>query len=255
MQVLDVPARQVCQADLDQFASEGYLRWGAMFEPAEVEALRAEYDRVFAEAEADGRYRNLSVGDGDEAAKRGHGTRMLQIINMCERSLAFRRLLYDRRLLAVVRELIGPNLMLFHDQALNKLPRVGGPVTWHQDNGYWRCRPANLVSCWIALDDADAENGAMQVSPGSHLAPQAHATSAQSGALLEVPPPENAVLVDLPAGGCMFHHCQTLHYTAPNRSARQRRAFIIHYMAVGTRDQKGEVLRASWERPILSLEM
>ena len=36
------------------------------------------------------------------------------------------------------------------------------------DNIYWKCEPANLVSCWITLDDAYLENGAMQVIPGSH---------------------------------------------------------------------------------------
>jgi ectoine hydroxylase-related dioxygenase (phytanoyl-CoA dioxygenase family) len=248
--------RAPSQEQLDAFAREGYLRWGPLLGKAEVDALREEYDRVFAEAERAGSYRNLSADQRVDPEKRG-SRQMLQIINMCERSLAFRRLLYDERILAVVRAILGPNLMLFHDQALYKRARTGGAVVWHQDNGYWRCAPANLMSCWIALDDATVDNGAMQVVPGSHLAPQRHGTAVETDQLLEAPtpPPERVAAVELPAGGCMFHHCQTLHYTAPNDTDRPRRAFIIHFMPLGTRDGQGKVMRASWARPALSLEL
>ena len=80
----------------------------------------------------------------------------------------YRQLLYYEPLLDIAESLIGPNIQLFHDQALYKPARHGGEVPWHQDNGYWRCTPANLVSIWMALDDADEENGCMNVIPGSH---------------------------------------------------------------------------------------
>lgn len=243
---------QPSQEQLDTFARDGYLSWGPLLSPTETATLRAEYDRVFAEAEAAGTYRNLAAGSTAEAAPR----QMLQIMQMCERSLPFRRLLYDQRILAVVQAFIGPAVMLFHDQALYKRAHAGGAVNWHQDNGYWRCAPANLVSCWLTLDDVDVANGAMQVVPGSHLAPLRHGP-AESEALLQVPtpPPESVRVVPLPAGGCMFHHCQTLHYTAPNDTPRPRRAFAIHYMAPGTRDRQGRTMRTGWEHPLVSLEM
>jgi ectoine hydroxylase-related dioxygenase (phytanoyl-CoA dioxygenase family) len=50
-----------------------------------------------------------------------------------------------------------------------------------------------------------------------------------------------AVPIPLPAGSAMFHHCQTLHRTLPNRTERQRRAWVIHYMPSGT-TQRGKVL-------------
>ncbi len=248
--------RAPTQEQLDAFAREGYLRWGPLLAPCEVAELRDEYDRLFAEAERAGSCRNLAA-DTRLAPELRNERHMLQIMQMCERSLAFRRLLYDQRILATVRAIIGPSVMLFHDQALYKRSRTGGPVSWHQDNGYWRCAPANLLSCWIALDDATVENGAMQVVPGSHLAPLRHGTASESDQLLQVPTPAPAsvAVVELPAGGCMFHHCQTLHYTAPNATERQRRAFIIHFMPPGTRDRDGQVMRASWAHPVLAMEM
>lgn len=239
------------QEQIDFFALNGYVAYGPILDAAEIGELREEYDRVFAEAEQDGRFRNLAgaAGEGEAAPQR-----MLQIMQVCERSLAFRRLLYHSRILDAVESLLGPNLMLFHDQALYKPARTGGPIFWHQDNAYWRCTPANLVSCWLTLDDVDEANGAMQLIPGSHLRPARHETSAATTALLESSlegREAEAQVVELPAGGCMFHHCQTLHHTAPNRTDRQRRAFAIHFMPPGTRDRNGELLRVGYAHPML----
>lgn len=232
----------------ERFALDGFLPYGRILEAEEVETLRAEYDRVFAAAAAAGGLRNLA---SDE-----EHSQMLQLMQLCERSLLFRRLLYDARILNVVEDLIGPNIMLFHDQALFKPARTGGPIFWHQDNAYWRCSPPNLVSCWLTLDDAVRENGAMQLMPGSHFRIHGHERSSEGSPLLRADPERVAaepVVVELPAGGCMFHHCQALHSTEPNTTDRQRRAFAMHFMAPGTRDSKGEIMRAGWSRPILRM--
>lgn len=241
------------QDQLNEFCRNGFLPYGKILKDDEIALLRQEYDQAFATADVSGHYRNLAISDtNDQEAKRKAPTRMLQIINMCERSLAYRRLLYDARILDVFTDIIGPNLMLFHDQALFKPAHHGGAVFWHQDNAYWKCRPATLVSCWLTLDDVDIHNGAMQLIPGSHLAPAGHDTAKTTGALLESTVDESkAVVVPLPAGGCMFHHCQTLHYTAPNFTDRQRRAFAIHVMTPGTLGQDGKVMGVSFARPML----
>jgi len=234
----------------ERFARDGFLPYGRILEAEETAALREEYDRVFAEAGAAGAVRNLSNEEDEQ--------QMLQLLQVCERSLPFRRLLYDARILDVIEDLIGPNILLFHDQALSKPARSGGPIFWHQDNFYWRCSPPNLVSCWLTLDDAVRENGAMQLLPGSHFAIQGHERSAEGSPLLRADTNgvgREPVVVELPAGGCMFHHCQTLHSTAPNETDRPRRAFAIHFMTPGTRDPKGEIMRAGWARPVLRMRM
>lgn len=247
------------QEQIDFFWANGYLPLGKVLEDGEVEVLRREYDAEFERAWQTNSLRNLSVSDGlDAEGKRAAPAHMLQIMQMCERNLHFRRLLYHERILDLAQDLIGPNLMLFHDQALFKPARTGGPVFWHQDNAYWRCRPATLVSCWMALDDADEANGAMRFIPGSHLRPVWHERSESTGALLDAggqADGEKAAVVELPAGGCLFHHCQTLHHTPPNRTDRQRRAFVIHFMQPGTRNKAGEVIRPGFKNPILRMSI
>ena len=98
-----------------------------------------------------------------------------------------------------------------------------------------------------------SENGAMQLIPGSHREVAAHATSSSTTALLEVAADASkAVTVPVCAGAFLLHHCQTLHYTAPNRSDRDRRAFVIHVMVPGTTHSGGQRMPAGWERPILA---
>ena len=230
------------QEQLNNFHTQGYLRFGALLEEDLVLSLREEYDRLFAEARATDRYRDLS-DDDDE---------MLQIMQMCERSLSFRRLCYHDAILDIIQDLIGSDIQLFHDQGLFKPAYSGGPIHWHQDNAYWLCKPAELVSCWLTLDDVDAANGAMHVLPGSHRVAVDHSQGA--GTLLDASAmidSSTAVAIDLPAGGVMFHHCQTFHYTPPNRTDRQRRAFAIHFMRPGTLSEREGVMPVNFSHPLL----
>jgi ectoine hydroxylase-related dioxygenase (phytanoyl-CoA dioxygenase family) len=246
------------QEQIDSFALNGFLRVGKILEDDEIELLRSEYDREFALARAgQSSFRNLSIDATDDLEQKNQAKQqMLQIMQMCERNIHFRRLLYNERILDVIEDLIGPNIQLFHDQALYKPAFHGGPVHWHQDNAYWRCTPATLVSAWLTLDDVDATNGAMQFMPGTHLYPVGHDRSHVSNSLLDsggaIKDESQKVVVDLPAGGIAIHHCQTLHYTEPNTTDRQRRAFAIHFMTPGTRSLRtGETLHVSFARPLL----
>lgn len=246
------------QDQRDFFYAQGYLAYGKVLDDETISLLRQEYDAIFEAARTEGSYRNLAIDDTtDVARKRDAPQQMLQIMQMCERNIHFRRLLYNEHILDLVEDLLGPNLMLFHDQALFKPALTGGPVFWHQDNAYWRCSPANLISCWMTLDDVTKENGAMQVLPGSHLKPARHEKSESTNALLQSSGIDEtqAQVVELPAGGCMFHHCQTLHYTAPNTTDRQRRAFVIHFMTPGTKGGNGEMMHVGFPHPLLRMRM
>jgi phytanoyl-CoA hydroxylase len=249
--------KALTQEQINAFWSDGFLRVGRILDDAELELLRSEYDREFDLARSgQSSFRNLAGKQTDELEAAGKPQQqMLQIMQMCERNIHFRRLVYHDRILDVIEDLIGPNIQLFHDQALYKPAFHGGPVHWHQDNAYWQCTPSNLVSAWLTLDDVDEENGAMQFLPGTHLRPVEHERSQTSSSLLDSGSevdPSKKVVVDLPAGGIAIHHCQTLHHTAPNTTSRQRRAFAIHFMLPGTRSLRtNEYLPVSFSRPML----
>ncbi len=236
-----------------QFRDEGYLNINRrVVDDDHLTRLRERYDALFAEKRGttDKGLRNLAVVAGSDAADENSedAEEMLQIMEMWRLDEEYRKLLYHEPLLDIVESLIGPDIQLFHDQALYKPAHHGGEVYWHQDNGYWQCTPPDLVSIWIALDDADEANGCMNVIPGSYLAGlashgRAKSEGAEVPALLQVDADaERAVSVPVEAGCAMVHHCMTLHQTNRNRSHRDRRAMAIHYMPVGTRNRMGAVM-------------
>jgi ectoine hydroxylase-related dioxygenase (phytanoyl-CoA dioxygenase family) len=253
---IELPAAtRLEQHEVDTFWEQGFLPKGRILTDDELDRLRREYDAEFKKAWDENSLRNLSIDNGsDSETKRKAPKQMLQIMQMCERNIHYRKLIYNDRILDIVADLMGPSIQLFHDQALFKPAHVGGPVNWHQDNAYWKCRPANLVSCWLTLDDVKRENGAMQLIPGSHLKPVSHEQSDSTNALLNLKGVDEskAVVVELPAGGCMFHHCQTLHYTQPNTTDNQRRALAIHFMPLGTYSESmGRIMPVSYSNPLL----
>ena len=52
-----------------------------------------------------------------------------------------------------------------------KQPRIGTPVTPHQDGTFLFNDPLKLVGLWFPIDDATLENGCLWYVPGSHKLP------------------------------------------------------------------------------------
>jgi ectoine hydroxylase-related dioxygenase (phytanoyl-CoA dioxygenase family) len=240
------------QSQVSDFRRDGYLPipW-RLIEPGHLAVLRERYDRLFAERRGTTGQglRNLSrTSAAEQGSTEDGGEEMLQIMQMWTLDDDYRRLLYHAPLLDIVESLIGSDIQLFHDQALWKPAFHGGEVPWHQDNAYWRCQPAELVTIWLALDDADEQNGCMHVIPGSHLSGHAEHTRAETergplpALLTALVEGRTRTPVPVRAGYGMAHHCLTLHWTPPNRSPRPRRAMAIHYMSVGTRNARGDVM-------------
>jgi ectoine hydroxylase-related dioxygenase (phytanoyl-CoA dioxygenase family) len=148
----------------------------------------------------------------------------------------------DQRLGRIAADLLGAEAVrLWQDQLLVKPP--GGPevttIGWHQDWASWdtvASHPA-FVTAWVAFDDVDDGNGAMQMLPGSHhwglvpggsnfFATDRDAQLATLG-IDEVPEPASVVLR---AGQVSFHHPLTFHGSGANTSDRMRRSLAIHYV-------------------------
>lgn len=117
-----------------------------------------------------------------------------------------------------------------------KPPGLPGQA-WHQDERYIPTRDRSLVGAWIALDDADEDNGCLRVLPQSHrqgrlypfrdhgnpdefdLSEEAHGFDA-----------DGEISVPVSAGDVVFFNGYLLHRSLRNRSDdRYRRALVNHY--------------------------
>ena len=118
-------------------------------------------------------------------------------------------------------------------------------LAWHQDYTFWdHVGPADMGTCWIALDDATVDNGCMHVIPGSHRWPMRYD---REDAVVDDPHwllqqegiPAGADLTPVPcevkAGHCHFHHCRTFHGSYGNKTDNPRRSYIMHLMPGHTR--------------------
>lgn len=143
---------------------------------------------------------------------------------------------------AIAARLLGAeSVRLWQDQLLYKPP--GGPtetnIGWHQDWASWDTVASHdaFVTAWVAFDDVDDENGAMQMIPRSHtwgLVPGAsnffgRDREAQLDALGDRTPEPPASVI-LAAGQVSFHHPLTFHGSGPNTSDRLRRSLAIHFV-------------------------
>ena len=106
----------------------------------------------------------------------------------------------------------------------------------HQDNFYLRVKPATCMAAWLAIDDADEENGGMMVVPGSAdmeiVCPDVASDQDKffTSAQVRVPEGLTPETVVMKAGDCLFFNGSLIHGSYPNSSeTRFRRALINHY--------------------------
>ena len=84
----------------------------------------------------------------------------------------FRNLVSHRALLEPAMQLVGSDVYVYQLKVNAKRARSGDVWAWHQDLIYWINEDglpgADIVNVALFLDDCSADNGAMQVIPGSH---------------------------------------------------------------------------------------
>jgi phytanoyl-CoA hydroxylase len=142
-----------------------------------------------------------------------------------------------------------PGARIGQDSLWFKPPGGGKEIALHQDGAYIDyLTPAEMITCWIALDDVSVEIGTLQYVRGSHRWPlisvegEFHAPQKDyRWAMLEtaqaagVNEPE-IVSVTIPAGGCAFHHGLTWHGSGKNLSETSpRRSLGIHTVSSDAR--------------------
>jgi len=145
------------------------------------------------------------------------------------------------RVLAIVEELIGPDIVLLSSGFFVKKgggADAGKYVAWHQDTMYWGLKPPFAVTIWVAIYDSTIANGCMRVIPKSHkfgLLP--HINSGSDGNLLgqdqmistEHFDEDTAVDFVLKAGQCSIHHGELIHGSNPNNSDRTRCGMTLRF--------------------------
>ncbi|NQW49734.1 MAG: phytanoyl-CoA dioxygenase family protein [Rhodospirillales bacterium] len=257
--------------DLDAYARDGFAILPDFATTAECEALKARaaelvagFDRGAAptafstrdQAHARDNYFRASGGAvrffveeeaPDQLNKIGHALHDLDPV--------FDRFSRQPRLAALAGRLGIEMPLLLQSMYLFKQPHVGGEVGWHQDATYLRTDPPSVTGFWIALDDADRDNGCLIALPGAHRGPLRRWFGYRDNELVtrtlaDTPwPAVEPMALEVRRGTLIALHGLLPHASAPNRSPRPRHAYSLHLI-----DGRADYPTDNWlQRPDLPL--
>jgi ectoine hydroxylase-related dioxygenase (phytanoyl-CoA dioxygenase family) len=206
---------------MNQFYEEnGYLLVPGVFSTGEVEEMRDAIARILETVAATEHDRSHTWAGVDQSLQL-KGFHDLQYHDGI-----FTRMVAHPRVVAILTDLIGPNVQLHHSKMLVKPPEQGAPFPMHQDYPYFPHERHTVLAASIHLDDTDEENGCLHVIPGSHkLGPLA----AEGESHTVDYPLESGTACPAAAGDVLFFNYLTIHGSGVNRSTRTRRNVLFQY--------------------------
>ena len=272
----DVAAPDVAAPDVAAYERDGFLVLEGFLPPADCDALQARAVELLADVDPGPVRTVFSTRDQAHARDRyfqesGGAIRFFfeeqatdqpvpLALNKIGHSLHDLDPVFDRisrapRLAGLAHALGIARPLLLQSMYLFKQPRIGAEVGWHQDATYLYTRPSTVTGFWMALDDADRDNGCLQVLPGAHHGPLRQRFLREGDRLVTrsldtTPWPEAApVLLEVRRGSLVVLHGLLPHASTPNASSRRRHAYALHVI-----DGRAEYPADNWlQRPDLPL--
>jgi len=154
------------------------------------------------------------------------------------------------RILDFVKELVHGQPINLGVETFNKPARIGSAVPAHQDNAYFCQSPPDVLTVWIAMDPVTDANGPVFYERGSHqLGLLPHKASGVKGNSIGLAEPfdfSNKMSGLLEPGDALIHHCQTIHYSEPNRTDAPRCGLLSVYR--GAHTQMDPIMKAAYEK-------
>ena len=146
----------------------------------------------------------------------------------------FNKICYKPKILDAVESLIGQNILICGTTLFIKNANEKGFVSFHQDAKYIGLEPHNWVTAWIAVTDANEENGCMRMWTGSHKENLKHHDQKfdennllTRGQTVEDVPINKTKPIILKAGQMSLHHPKVVHGSGLNKSNDRRIGFVV----------------------------
>ncbi len=137
-------------------------------------------------------------------------------------------------ILDAVESIIGKNILICGTTLFIKNSHEKGFVSFHQDAKYIGLEPHNWVTAWLAITDANEENGCMRMWSGSHKDNIRHheqkfdvGNLLTRGQTVENVPLDKTTPLVLKAGQMSLHHPSIVHGSGLNKSNDRRIGFVV----------------------------
>ncbi|HLX07504.1 MAG TPA: phytanoyl-CoA dioxygenase family protein [Thermoanaerobaculia bacterium] len=198
------------------FATQGYLVVPGVLAGAELAAVRRAADAAEARWRADLTLPGVRRPD------------LEQVLGIMEHDPVLFDLLEQPRIFPMVRQLLGPDVMMLDHDYFITPPGATIPQGWHFDfdlAGVDHPRSRLMVKAFYVLADVPPDGGATLILPASHATPGG--TPLPNAEVPEELP--GAVPMALPAGSVYLIADRTYHSAGNNRSPVHRRLLIYTY--------------------------
>ncbi len=234
------PDEVLSAEQVDRYETDGYLYLEGALSPRQLADLRAVFDEWVEESRGhaepygetfDGRPR-FDIEPGHTAERPG----LRRVASPIEVSDAYLDVMRHNRALDAVAQLVGPNLRFRESKLNSKLPGTTTHLKFHQDFPFGPLSNDDLVTVLFHLDKVTAENGPLEVVPGSHKGPlfEHWHDGVFTGAVspgIEAKARTEAITCCGAAGSAYLMDARLLHGSAPNLSSEPRTLFIVQYHA------------------------
>jgi non-haem Fe2+, alpha-ketoglutarate-dependent halogenase len=221
---IDASAPKVLSPEqLQGFNERGYIAPVSIYSDKEIFAIRSYFDELL--------QRVVQAGGDSYSISSAH----LKYGPVYD-------ILTNPRIVEVVSDVLGENVIGWGSHFFCKMPRDGKAVAWHQDASYWPLSPSKAVTVWLAIDDADRENACMKFVAGSHHV--GHLTyrpsssddhNVLSQSIDHAEQYGQVVWDELKAGQVSIHSDLLLHGSEANESHRRRCGLTLRYCSADVR--------------------
>ncbi len=211
--------RRLTPEEKDFFEENGYLAGLKVLNEQEIDFFKREAQRIL----------DLKAPGLEPTAVKGWHMRDRSVFQIATHP----------QLLDYLEDLLGPNLLLWGNRIFCKQPGSNVSVAWHQDISAWPLYPYKTVTVWLAVDDSDAANGALEVIPGSHKIGELPHTQGGDGygnaldknlGIRSGVDETKKISLTLKKGEVSIHHTQLVHGSPVNPSPTRRRCgFTFRY--------------------------
>ena len=123
--------------------------------------------------------------------------------------------------------------LLLQSMYIFKQPNIGGEVVCHQDSTFLYTEPESAVGFWVALEDANKDNGCLWVAPGGHKGPLRKLFTKIDNVMTlktldNTPFEETTTPLEVKKGSLVLLHGRLPHYSCENTSNKSRHAYTLH---------------------------
>ncbi|MDE0571706.1 MAG: phytanoyl-CoA dioxygenase family protein [Verrucomicrobiales bacterium] len=147
---------------ISKYQEEGYLLFPSFLNQSEVHECKQRIDNYIEKIVPEIPGTEVFYEDKNDNSS------LKQLQRMHEHDPWFHEL-FTGKIKQLAQQLLGADVITKNLQYFNKPPKIGAATPPHQDGFYFKLDPPKALTMWLALNDANEENGCVRYVKGSHL--------------------------------------------------------------------------------------